>query len=567
MPRVIETDVLVIGGGGAAARAALAACGAGARTTLAVKGWFGWLGMRGAGATGCGIAPWWGYSAGRGVPGKPDEETELNVSLVLQAGLGMADRGLVRSMVAGEGDARRDLERYGAVVASGFKASDRRRLVQVMPGLAYHVRCSKVAIHDHTMITDLLVKDGACVGAVGLDEKSAEVSLVAAKATILATGGDAQLYMCSCHPTCMTGDGYAMGYNIGARLINMEYMQAFLATVHPSLNLLWGGWSWRQYPRITNVLGEEILPKYLPVGISVEQCLWERGGHNPFSTRDQASRYLDMAILKEVLAGRGTPHHGCYVEGIDPEKVSPEHRDWMRYRGLDPGGRLEVSSVHQCSDGGLYVSENAETSVPGLFAAGEVAAGMHGADRLGGHMMVNSQVFGKRAGLNAAALARGRGAAALDESLTSAAIERIESLRQARGNLKPAAVLATLQRSCWENMLAVRNHQGLMETLQLIQQIRGESLPRLSVESPAELVRALELQNLVLVGEMVGRAALLRTESRGGHYREDYPERDDANWLRVIEVRRDGGRMRLETFVIDPEWRDLPGDLGDWFWG
>ncbi len=182
-------------------------------------------------------------------------------------------------------------------------------------------------------------------------------------------------------------------------------------------------------------------------------------------------------------------------------------------------------------------------------------------------MMVNSQVFGKRAGVHAAMRARAVDSQPLGESVTGAALERIESLRQAKGNFKLAQLLLTLQRSAWENMLAVRNNGGLTETLRLLQQIRAESLPGLSVETPTDLVRALELQHLVLVGEMVARAAILRTESRGGHYREDYPERDDRNWLRVIEVRCDDGRMRLETFVIDPEWQDLPGDLGDWFWG
>jgi fumarate reductase (CoM/CoB) subunit A len=567
MPHLTETDVLVIGGGGAAARAALAACEAGAQTTLAVKGWFGWLGMRGAGATGCGIAPWWGYSAGRGVPGKPQEEADLNIALILQAGLGMADRNLVRSMVAGQEEARRDLERYGAVVAAGFKASDRRRLVQVMPGLAYHVRGSQVCLRDHIMISDLLIQDGACVGAAGLDERTGEVSLFAAKAVVLATGGEAQLYRYNCHPSCMTGDGYAMAYTAGARLINMEYMQAFLATIHPSINLLWGGWSWRRAPRVTNGMGQEMLARYLPSGISQKECLWERGGHNPFSTRDRASRYLDVAILKEVLAGRGTPHHGCYVEGLDPAQVSPEHRDWMRCRGIDLAGRLEVSSVHQCSHGGLYVSEAAESSIPGLYAAGEAAAGMHGADRLGGHMMVSSQVFGKRAGLHAAARARGADSPVLGNSVTGPALQRIESLRQRKGDLKPAQVLAALQRSAWENMLAVRNARGLVESLRLFQTLRAESLPRLSVQSPDDLVGALELQNLLLVGEMVARSAALRTESRGGHYREDYPERDDRNWLRTIEVRRGAEQMHLDAFVIDPEWQDRPGDLGDWFWG
>jgi succinate dehydrogenase/fumarate reductase flavoprotein subunit len=116
-------------------------------------------------------------------------------------------------------------------------------------------------------------------------------------------------------------------------------------------------------------------------------------------------------------------------------------------------------------------------------------------------------------------------------------------------------------------MLVLRTRRGLTETLQIVQQLSTDAMSSLSVTNAAELIQALELQNLLLVGEMVGRAALLRTESRGGHYREDYPKRDDANWLRAIAIRRDEGRMQLDTFVIDPTWQDLPGDLGDWFWG
>jgi fumarate reductase (CoM/CoB) subunit A len=562
----IETDVLVIGGGGAAARAALAAQEAGARTTLAVKGWFGWTGVRGAGATGCGICPWWGYSAGRGVPGKPDEETELNVALILQAGLGMADRTLVRSMVSEQEEARRDLERWGAVTASGFPASDRRRLVMVMPGLACAVRGSPIDVRPKTMITDLLVEDGACLGALGVDE-AGEVIQFRAGATVLATGGDAQLYMHNCHPNCVTGDGYAMGYRAGATLINMEFMQSFLVTVHPTLNLMMGGWSWRQYPRIINGLGREFLAHYLPDGISARQCLYERGGHNPFSVRDRASRYLDVAILKENLAGRGTPHHGCFVDGLNPDQVAPEHRAWLAYRGINPAGRLEVSLAHQCSDGGIYLRETAESDVAGLFAAGETAAGMHGADRLGGHMMVNSQVFGRRAGRNAAARAKESTRASPTAAARDAAMARIEALRARKGTLKPSAVRARLHRLCWEQMLAVRNAQGLASVRHEIERIKAEDIPRLLVEGAPDLTQALELENLLLVGEMVARAAAMRTESRGGHYREDFPERNDAGWLSAIRIRQSRGQMNLDTFVIDPDWNDLPGDLGDWFWG
>jgi succinate dehydrogenase/fumarate reductase flavoprotein subunit len=205
--------------------------------------------------------------------------------------------------------------------------------------------------------------------------------------------------------------------------------------------------------------------------------------------------------------------------------------------------------------------------VAGLFAAGEVAAGMHGADRLGGHMMVNSQVFGRRAGKNAAERAKASHPASPSQATRDAAVARIEELRSLKGTLKPAAVRAGLQRLCWEQMLAVRNAEGLAAVQHEIERVKTEDMPRLSVENATDLTQALELENLLLVGEMVARAAAMRTESRGGHYREDFPERDDANWLRAIRVRQGEGRMDLDTFVIDPDWTDLPGDLGDWFWG
>jgi L-aspartate oxidase len=348
----------------------------------------------------------------------------------------------------------------------------------------------------------------------------------------------------------------------------MEYSQIFIVTIHPTLNLLHGNWCWWQYPRILNEAGDEFLSKYLPSECTMKQCLDERGMHNPFTTRDRCSRYLDIAIIKENVAGRGTPHHGCYVDGLNIEKIPAVQQEWLSYRGIDLKARLEVSPAYQCCDGGLYIRENGQTNVNGLYAVGEVSAGMHGADRLGGHMMVNSQVFGMRAGEHAAARAKDTSLPRVAEETIEPALKNIETLRGLKGTLEPSREIEGLQRICWDNMLALRNNESLEYTIREIQRITAESLPHLSVQNSMQLTKALELQNLLLVGEMVCKAALARTESRGGHCREDFPDRDDANWLKSIKIRKIDDQMQLETYVIDPKWKDLPGDLPvGWVWG
>ena len=558
---VEDTDVLVVGGGAGGARAALAAREAGAKTLLAVKGWFGPSGYRGAGATGSGGDPQWGWSTSRGVPGKPDEEEELNVNLVLQAGLGMADPKLVRSMVSGTGDAARELEEWGLVITKNIPTSDRRRFVRTYPGLQHRVRAADIELREQCMITDLLVQDGECVGAVGINEVSGAVTVFRAKATILATGGDGHLYSLNCYPNCVTGDGYALGYRAGAELINLEFMQAFLVATLPIPTLLHASWTWTQRPKLTNSAGEEIVSKYLPAGATIDECYGQKRWHNPFSTRNSLSRYIDIAIMKEVLAGRGGPNGGCFLSGLDPAKINPAYLAWHRSRGVDPTSTMEISSAYQCASGGICIDENAESAVPGLYAVGEVAAGMHGADRLGGHQMVNTQVFGRRGGRHAAARAKQASSAAVRTDTSNAALKRIADLRAAKGDTKPAAVRAKIQRSNWEKLLILRSDKSLSENLRNLEAARTESLPRLTVGTPSELVEALELQNMIDVAELVTQAALLRRESRGAHYRDDHPTRDDANWLKVIRFNNKSGRAP-QAFALDPNWKDQPDDLG-----
>jgi succinate dehydrogenase/fumarate reductase flavoprotein subunit len=436
-----------------------------------------------------------------------------------------------------------------------------------MPGLAHVVRASgDIFVFEHSMVTDLLIQDGVCIGALGVGEKDGEPFIIKAHSTILATGGDAQLFRVNFHPSCITGDGYAMGYHAGAELMNMEFMQVFPSTVYPSSNHL--SWVvWEEQPRIVNGSGEEYIHKYLPEGVTVGECMEHHSIHGPFSTSDSA-KYIEVATVKEVKAGRGNEHDACFIDINALKRISELYQQWFSYRGIDFSKEYSDFSVgHHCSNGGLRIDEHGRTSIPGLYAVGETATGPHGADRLGGSMMAFCQIFGRRAGKHAASAAKAKSFPLLTNSTTELQIERISELKERKGDQNPSDLIKRLQKIAWENLLVVRSEEGLNEVLGEINRIRTELAPCLSVKNPAELVQSLELTNLLEVGEMVTRAALMRTESRGGHYRDDFPERDDAEWARVITVKKVKGEMRLDTVRLDPDWSDSPDDFGKGFWG
>jgi len=570
MTKVVETDVLVIGGGGAAARAAIEAHQAGAKITIAVKGGFGSRGLRGTGSTGY-ARPDYLYFPTPAREVKPAEELEVVYKRIIQAGLGLADRRLVKALVEDGREVRETLEKWGVVhpVIEGtiihHKGTARR--IDPMPGLANIVRgIGEITVLSNTMVTDLLIQNGVCVGAVTIDEREGEPLLIKAGSTILSTGGDAQLYRVNFHPSCVTGDGYAMGYNAGAELMNLEFMQIFPAIGYPTFNNL--GWNiWTVNPRILNGNGEEFIQNYLPKRVTVEECMEQHGKHGPFSARD-FGKYLEASITKEVKAGRGNEHDACYLDTNALKRLPPKYQQWYSYRGVDLDKEyVELSVGYHCSNGGLRIDENGQTTIPGLYAIGETATGAHGADRLGGGMQAFCQVFGRRAGKHAAAAAKAKGLPTLDNRAAESQLKHIAEFKESKGDQKPAELRKRLQKTAWENLLAVRTKKGITQALKEIGQIRDELMLRLSVVSTWELTQALELENLLQVGELVANAALMRTESRGGHYRDDCPERDDANWTKVITVKKVNGKMQLSPVVIDEEWEDRPDDLGIEWWG
>ncbi len=487
--QTIRTGVLVIGGGGAAARAALEAARAGAEVMLVTKGAFGAIGTRGAGATASGFSAV-GVIASPGWTGSvaPAEKANANMILspveraytnILQAGLGMTDPHLARVLVEEGAANRQALLDLGATFG---EAGLRSHGVPIMAALVSQIRRTNVKVQDRTMVSALLVKDGECLGAVAVQETSGEILVIEASATILGTGGDSNLFVLNLNPDCNTGDGYVLGYEAGAELMNLEFKQIFLGTICPTRNMITRGLP--EHTRILNGDHQEFLARYLPSGVTEAEALAQRNGHNPFSTRDAASRFVDIAIISEVVEGRGTPKGGFYLDRSDPRipPIAGQNEYWL-YKGIDFRGPVECGVCHHCSLGGLRISDQAETTIPHLYAAGEAAAGPHGADRMGGHMLLASQVFGARAGKHAASYASRHGALSPDQRQIRAACDGIQKFSGQKGALRSAELKSKLQKAAYFDLLTIRSAESLQRFAAAVEQIE-EELSKVGVTDP-----------------------------------------------------------------------------------
>lgn len=567
----VSTEVLVIGGGGMAGRAAIEAIRQGARVAMVMKGKFGKSGTSAAR-----VAEAAGYNVADGLV-DPADNPEEHLKDILAAAAGTCDERLARIVAEDAPETLREFERLGVpfhmdgeryLEVVGCFAS--RPRMHIIPGHAEPIVAAQrkeilargIPVHEHTMITTLVVQDGSCVGAVGLREDG-ELVLFQAAATILGTGGAGKLFLHNLNPPDITGDGYALGYRVGAELVNMEFMQAGPSIVHPVHNIL-NTWLLTLYPRLTNAKDEEFLERYLPPNWSMRQCLDARSAHYPFSVYD-GSQYFDIAIQKELTADRGTAHGGIFLDlsrsrpedlpdtprGRDVRRLYGITREYIRTNyGVDIAEQpIEVACIGHAINGGLRIEPTAESTVPCLYAGGETAGGPHGADRLGGNMNLTCQVFGRRAGRSAAQRARERGIPPVSARLIKAEQGRLMALQAQRGSLGPGQLKRGIQECMWRNLLVVRSDASLRTCLGELEGLRGR-MAGINVDGPAQLSGLLEVDSLLTVAEIMAKAAFMRTESRGSHYREDYPQRDDAHWQNSIITRRVNGCMEQYTLRL-----------------
>jgi len=427
--------------------------------------------------------------------------------------------------------------RIGVVPAPGHsyprhvRTSDRSGRDLTLPLRAYAERIG-VRFIERLFITRLISSGGRIAGAAGIAQDGIFVA-VAAKSMVLATGGFAQAYLHNNNAAGMTGDGQALTFELGVPLKDMEFVQ-FYPTATGALGsrlFLYEAFIFQAGAVLRNALGDDIIAKY--------------GLNDPMAmTRDRLTR----AVMQEILEGRGI--RGGLIVDLSPipdkELAALDHL-LPAARSPNEKGLIVSPTAHFCM-GGISIDDHAETIVPGLFAAGEVCAGVHGANRLGGNALAEAFAMGGVAGERAAQRARETDQPDLPQKELSAEKERLESFFSERGK-DLGELRHELKDVMWRKVGIIRGKDGLEQALEEIKGI-GRSLKQVRIRDYRELMRCLELEHMVLLSEMVCRSALLRTESRGAHYRSDYPEEDNDRWLKNSWIRKHGPAMKLEAVPV-----------------
>jgi len=566
----VKTDVLIIGGGGAASRAAVEADRHSAETVIVCKGRYGV-----SGCTPNSASEWMAYGAALGLA-DPRDSCEAHFRDIVETGAYVCDQELAR-IIAYEAPRRfHELVEWGV---DFLKDSDGRFRQFMSDGATYARACGTgadtgkqimdalkkvveergIRVVEDMMVVDLVKSSGAVVGAVGVDVNTLETTTFHAKSTVLATGGPGELFTHSVFPSGMTGDGYAMALRAGACLVNMEFMQIGPCIVKP-FKFDVGGILWRLSPKLLNKEGEAYLTRYLPTGLTVEEVYRLKSVTFPFTMRN-ASGNIDVANYTEIMEGRGTDNNCVYFDlsHIRRETLEEKASIPLRFfleKGVDIREKpLEIAPAVQHMNGGVLINEMGETEVAGLYAAGEVAGGQHGADRPGGNSLADCQVFGARAGRYAAE--RSRKITTVTNGGDAGKIEGVvKATSKASGRYSVEKVRWDVKQMMWRNVLVVRKWEGLNETFNRLSANRRIIVDKGLNVAEGNLIEALELRNMVEVGLVITKSALTRRETRGSHYMVEYPRRNDGAWLKMVEIRCDSGNLpvnlRTPNMVIKP---------------
>jgi succinate dehydrogenase / fumarate reductase flavoprotein subunit len=471
-----------------------------------------------------------------------DDSWEKHAFDTAKGGLWLGDQDAIEAMCREAPDDIRELERMGVI----FSRDARGRIAQrPFGGAGFPRTCyaadrtghallhamyeqllkRRVFVYEEWYVTALIVEDGACRGVIAWDILNGGLHAIGAKAVILATGGCSRIYLTSTNAVINTGDGMSMAYRAGAPLMDMEFIQFHPTTLRDTGILITEG-ARGEGGYLLNTMGERFMQRYAPEQMEL-------------ATRATVS----LAIGTEIAEGRGVD--GCILldlRHLGRERIL-ERLPQIRQLSLDFAGVDPIESPIPVKPGAHYVMGGVKTNVwgeapiAGLYAAGECACvSIHGANRLGGNSLLETIVFGRRAGMRASEYAREAAPPAGDAGLLRRERVRIAGLMKNEGPERPWQVREELGRVLALHLGLVRSRDRMAKALELVRKLKVRAervrLEDTSATFNTDLISALELGSLVELAETVVAGALAREESRGAHYRADFSRRDDAHWLK-----------------------------------
>ena len=521
-----KTDVLVIGSGAAGFYAAIRAAESGLRVTLWEKGL---AGRSGSTVSGAGPSAYGSWS-------NPQDSSDVLLRDTIKGGSYLSDQPLVR-ILAEEAHLRiQELEEWGirfdkdsdgsyvTYIAGGHShprvmaISDRVGL-QMIKVLRTKLHTFKnITFGEDILATKIMVENGRVSGVVGVDFRNGETICMGTSSIVLATGGLGQLFPVTSNPVQVTGDGMAMAYEAGANLINMEQVQFFPCGMvyPPSLKGFILGI--QEYAKLYNKDNQRFMEKYEPEKLEL-------------TTRDCLAR----CIHAEISEGRGTEHGGVWLDAthLDDEvfKSFMHEIEVSAERGYDyRKQRVEIAPSAHYFMGGIEIDINAASSIPGLFAAGECSGGLQGGNRLSGNALAELLVFGSRAGEAAVNNAKKVRIVGCEEQGKVEETRVLKLLKRPESEITPNYGKNMLRTIMGKYMGVTRIGSDLKKAAKELKDLK-KWLPDIHIQGNTlqfnqSLQSYLELEKMVTISQSMVEAARIRKESRGAHFREDYPEWD-----------------------------------------
>ncbi len=555
---MIETDVLIIGSGGAGLRSAIEAVNADAKTTLVTKGT----------VNRSGASPLAGADImldGRslhelGYPANPDDSPEKWFRDICVEGFYLNNQHLVENYVRDAPKRFKELIEWGMKIDSSEEREVLTSGVEIINALYRELSRHKIDLFEDVMVCDLLTNEQQVVGAIGVDIYTGELITFKAKAIVLATGGWMKAYPYNSITGEMNGDGQAMAYRAGAELSNMEFV-TFCPNVLLTPKILRGCIFFYVFHHscgtMLNSEGTDILAKYDPkIAEIATKTEWNK-------------LLLSLYTMREVMDGKGTPNGGVYFSLKDvPWDIVEKHGltrlapNW-KYQDTDlknlmeslkEGASAEVGAVAHYVEGGVHVTQQYEASINGLFVAGEVCSGTFGANRVSA-ATTQMLVEGALAGRYAALYAIKTDETPVDKIQLAEIHQKLLAPIKREIGIKPVIIRKKLHSIANEFLGVIRTGDGLLNAIKQLDQLKKSELQQICVLDKSriynlEWIDALELENMLQILELSAKAALMRTESRGVHYRLDFPNVDHDNWLKEVIVKKSNGGVHLTTNPI-----------------